>query len=274
VRESFFAPAAMGNSFRDSPALNLLPAAFCFLLAGCNPPPNRMSFTAPPPPAPWRAEPIGRSVEGRLLDCWTIGDGPDVTVIIATIHGDEPAGTPLVRRLAGHLANHPEDLTGRKVVIVPIANPDGLARQSRFNNHGVDLNRNYPAANYRHEGGHGPAALSEPESRALFHLLESQDPARVISIHQPVRTGAACIDYDGPAADLAAAMSAASDLPVVKLGGRPGSLGSFIGDTLDRQIITVELPAEASKWDENRLWSSYGEMLLAAITFGPAQHEN
>lgn len=272
VRESHLAPAPPGIPSRvlfARPAIASL--AIALLLTGCQPPPNRIQSTCIPPPAPWQLEIIGNSVQGRPIDCWTLGDGPDATLIIATIHGDEPAGTPLVKRLAVNLADHHDTLDGRKVVIVPVANPDGLAQKTRFNAHGVDLNRNYPATNYRHMGDHGPAALSEPESRALYQLLESHRPARVISIHQPVRSGLACIDYDGPAAPLAAAMAAACDLPVKKLGGRPGSLGSYVGDTLGRPIITVELPAEATTWDEGRLWSRYGKMLLAAVLWGQSQ---
>ncbi len=79
--------------------------------------------------------------------CLTLGQGPDVTFILATIHGDEPAGTPLVRRLATHIRQHPKVLDGRRVVLLRLANPDGLAHRSRYNAHGVDLNRNFDAAN-------------------------------------------------------------------------------------------------------------------------------
>jgi len=240
------------------------------LATGCQPPAERIRPDHTAPPGFFRNEVIGKSVQNRPIDCWTLGSGPDVTLIIATIHGDEPAGTPLVRRLASHLAQHPTLLAGRTLLIVPMANPDGHVAHRRVNARGIDLNRNYPASNYDSHGDHGHAPLSEPESRALHQLVESRRPARVLSFHQPIRSGSACIDFDGPAADLAAAMAAACDLPVKKLGGRPGSLGSYVGETLGRPIITVELPAESSHWDESTLWSRYGDMLLAAIRFSTA----
>ncbi|MBW8036697.1 MAG: murein peptide amidase A, partial [Planctomycetes bacterium] len=46
---------------------------------------------------------IGRSVEGRDIACGVYGDGHDVVLIIATIHGDENAGTPIVVRLKREL---------------------------------------------------------------------------------------------------------------------------------------------------------------------------
>jgi protein MpaA len=206
-----------------------------------------------------------------------IGQGPDVTLILATIHGDEPAGTPLVQRLADHLAANKQLLDGRRVVIVPVANPDGLAARTRTNSRGVDLNRNYPASNYQHDsqsgaavlhGTHGDKALSEPESAALHRLIETHRPARIVSLHQPLRWGKACIDYDGPGQALAEAMAATCDLPLVKLGGRPGSLGSYAGETLGTPIITVELPRDATHWSADRLWKQYGNMLLTAISQG------
>ena len=49
---------------------------------------------------------VGTSIQRRPIMCLQMGQGPDVTYIMATIHGNEPAGTPLVRRLARHLRQH------------------------------------------------------------------------------------------------------------------------------------------------------------------------
>jgi len=48
---------------------------------------------------PWRTEQLGSSVEGRAIEAWVAGQGPDVTIILASIHGSEGAGTPLLREL-------------------------------------------------------------------------------------------------------------------------------------------------------------------------------
>jgi protein MpaA len=95
-----------------------------------------------------------------------------------------------------------------------------------------------------------------------MQLLCRYFPNRVVSIHQPI----ACIDYDGPAAELAAAMATGCPLPVKQLGSRPGSLGSFVGTTLERPIITWELPEDAPT-DANKLWTTYGKALIAALRF-------
>ncbi len=178
---------------------------------------------------------VGKSVGGRPIHCEVYGDGPDILMIIATNHGNEAAGTPPVSKFAEWLVADPKELAGHTVVIIPVANPDGYVADKRFNVHEVDLNRNFPAGNWgvpQEPGGPGysegqtspggstyarrgnlkpgQTPLSEPESRVLMQLVCRYFPNRIISIHQP----AACIDYDGLAAELAAAMGAKCPLPV------------------------------------------------------------
>jgi protein MpaA len=234
-----------------------------FLLAGgCASAPDTPPEERGVLPAPVDRFTIGRSVEGTEIEAIRLGKGPETVLILATIHGDEAAGTPLLRDLATHLATHPEILEQRSVILIPLANPDGFAHGTRTNAHGVDLNRNFPAGNFSRSESHGSAALSEPESTALYDLIEREKPHRIVSLHQPLT----CIDYDGPGAAIARAMAAKTDLPVKQLGGRPGSLGSYAGITLGIPIITVELPASASAMDPGELWKRYGPMLVAAVT--------
>ena len=210
---------------------------------------------------------LARSVQGRPIECIALGDGSDVVLIMATIHGDEDAGTPLVDRLIVHLQERPELLEGRRVILMPNVNPDGMAHQSRYNARGVDLNRNFPADNYNNGGNHGKRPLSEPESAAIHALLDRERPNRIVSIHQPLNYGSACIDYDGPAEPLARAMGEHTDIPVKRIGSRPGSLGSYAGVTLQVPIITLELPKEAKGESGTSLWEKYGRMMLASVVF-------
>ena len=84
-------------------------------------------------------------------------------LLVATIHGNESAGTPLLERLAERLESDPELLRNRRVLLVTVANPDGLARRTRGNARGVDLNRNFPTTN-RKDTRRSGTALSEPGS--------------------------------------------------------------------------------------------------------------
>ncbi len=213
------------------------------------------------PPAQHRL--VGRSVQGRPIMIQILGDGDDTVLVMATIHGNEPAGTPLVNSLTGYLRNNRSLLEGRRIVLMPVANPDGFAAGTRENIRRIDLNRNFEAANRVNDETNGFRPLSEPESRALQSVIKEYSPSRIVSIHQPLT----CIDYDGPGRTLAARMAQYCDLPLKKLGAKPGSLGSYTGESLGIATITVELPAEASKQSEQALWDKYGRALLAAILF-------
>lgn len=70
---------------------------------------------------------VGRSVENQPLEYVVFGQGRDVILVLAAIHGNEPAGTPLVLQLAKYLREHPPMLQGRRLVLVPAANPNGKA---------------------------------------------------------------------------------------------------------------------------------------------------
>lgn len=206
---------------------------------------------------------IGRSVEGRPIECRVLGRGPDISLFIGTIHGNESSGTPLLGRLGDYLAERPELLYGRQVILLPLINPDGMARHSRYNARGVDLNRNFPVDNWKPDKHSGAYPLSEPEAQVIYDVLGDYRPHRVIAIHEPLF----CIDYDGPGEALAMAMAACSDLPVRRLGGLPGSLGSYVGRILGRPIITVEFRRFAHRRPADELWEHYHEMLLAAVMF-------
>ncbi len=265
----------------------ILLCAIMLLAAGCQQPPQVEQTAKPrepiaqrrplvePRPSPTAVKEarfeVGRSVEGRPIECIVLGDGAEDVLIIASIHGNEPAGTPLVHKLIDHIKKNPIIAEGRRIVIMPIANPDGYAKGLRHNVNNVDLNRNFPAENFRKTQKNGVRALSEPESRAIDKVMYEYTPKRILSLHQPINYGKACIDYDGPGSSLAACMAQHSDLTVTKLGARPGSLGSYAGETLGIPIITIELPKEATGWSADKLWARYGRMMLAAITH-PNEH--
>lgn len=240
-------------------------------VAGCyepEPAPYIVGETPPLVLPPAQAPPpkhrlIGRSVQGRPIMVRILGAGEDTILVMASIHGNESAGTPLVSQLTEHLRKDADLLEGRRIVLLPVANPDGLAARTRENIRGVDLNRNFAAANRVDNDINGLRPLSEPESRALAAVIKDYEPNRIVTIHQPLN----CIDYDGPGRVLATRMAQYCDLPVKKLGAKPGSLGAYAGDNLGIPTITLELPPDASKLNETALWEKYGKALLAAITY-------
>ena len=210
---------------------------------------------------------VGSSAGNIPIVIQVFGQGPDVTFTLAAIHGDEPAGTPLVRNLAKHIRSHLELVNGRTIILLPLANPDGFIQKTRFNVKGVDLNRNFAASNRIEAATTGQSALSEPESRIITEIIEQYRPDRIISLHQRREGQPGCIDYDGPAGDLARRMAQYCDLPVDKLGAMPGSLGSYAGLNLLIPIVTFEMQTSDSQLTAQALWQKYGKTLLAAITY-------
>ena len=135
---------------------------------------------------PRHAEIIGHSVLGRAIRAVRIGPASATRrlLIVACIHGDEPAGEAITRRL--RFASPPAHTA---IWVIDRANPDGCAAGTRKNARGVDLNRNSPWqwAHITGPGGvfySGPRAWSEPESRALDAFVKRLRPAITIWYHQ------------------------------------------------------------------------------------------
>lgn len=212
----------------------------------------------------WRT--IGYSVENRPIDCTRIGSGPNKTLFFGIFHGDEPAGEPVLRRLAEYLVKNPDLLEGRTVEICPVLNPDGLARKTRVNARLVDVNRNFPAKNWIAEGEGtrywgGPKAASEPETLTVIKLLEDFAPNKIVTLHATLHN----VNYDGPAQDLAKRMSALNGYVVEPDIGypTPGSFGTFVGRERKIPTITLEFP----EGEGEAMWQENKQALLEAIRY-------
>jgi murein peptide amidase A len=130
---------------------------------------------------------IGHSLRGQSIVAYERGDpGAPAVLVVGVIHGSEPAGLAVVRRL-----RHVPLTAGVHLWLVPTVNPDGLAAGTRQNARGVDLNRNWPVGwvpNGRPWDGYysGPRPMSEPENRAMRAFILRIRPALTIWYHQPL----------------------------------------------------------------------------------------
>jgi len=215
-----------------------------------------------------RRELLGHSVLGRAIEIEHFGDGKSPVLILGGIHGDEVTSVDLTRNLIVLLRARPELTAGHAVSIIEIANPDGYAKRTRTNSRGIDVNRNFPASNFRAGGGTGfrggSAPASEPETRAVLSAIAQLRPRLIISIHS-IRGGRQCNNYDGPAEPFARAMSRHNGYPVTASIGypTPGSLGSYAGIDLKIPIVTLELPRDLPG---ERAWQQNWQALLAGIS--------
>jgi murein peptide amidase A len=140
-------------------------------------------------------------------------------LVIGAIHGNETAGIPI----ADALINAPVT-PGTDIWVVPDLNPDGVARNTRQNAAGVDLNRNFP---YRWMASGspgdfdypGPRPLSEPETRFAHRLILRLHPNITIWFHQSLRL----VDRSGGSRVLEARFSRLVGLPLRQLMRYPGS---------------------------------------------------
>jgi len=205
----------------------------------------------------------GNSTKGKPIAYTILGDGDNVTLLFASIHGSERAGTPILKRFTNYLMTNCELLDGKTVIIIPVVNPDGVAKKTRQNANSIDLNRNFPAPNRENSKTNGNFALSEIESYELYKIVNIYKPAKILAFHEALN----CIDYDGPAEELAKRLADKCKLPLKKVGARPGSLGSYIGLELNKPIITVEMTKDDSKASEAQLWHDYKDMLIEAINY-------
>lgn len=191
-------------------------------------------------PGGWQT--IGHSVQGRPLRVLRAGRGPRSVLWIGGIHGDEPQGRVATASLVAAFAA--AGLGDRvRLTILEDDNPDGRALNTRDNANHVDLNRNFPARNFDATNPeYGRKPLSQPESRALYDLIQRVGPDLIIVCH--AFRGDQLINYDGPGAAIAARFSKLSGLrvePSSALGeGTPGSLGSLVGIDGGKPILTIE----------------------------------
>lgn len=171
-------------------------------------------------------------------------------LLLAGTHGDETAAVVTLSCAMRTLHE-----SHRRHHVVLAVNPDGCQLGLRANARGVDLNRNFPAANWQNgetlyrwnsmadardvrlSTGDRPA--SEPETRALCDLIHRLSPAWIVSFHEPL----ACIE-DPHASPLGEWLAGKMALPLVTSVGyaTPGSFGSWCAD-LSLPVITAELPA-------------------------------
>jgi hypothetical protein len=238
----------------------------------------------------------GRSVRGVPLftrDVLPAGGAPRFKVLLlGGIHGDELTAVTLAFDwiARSQAAQRAPGAAGRAVAtaarvdgpaatatmadvawrFVPLLNPDGLlhAPSTRVNAHGVDLNRNFPTADWARDAQPywiqrtgrdprrfpGPQPVSEPESRWLLQQIEQFRPDLIVSVHAPY----GLLDFDGPPP----VPRRLGSLQLDPVGVYPGSLGNYGGLVKQLPVMTLELknarqvpPAElAAMWSDLQRW--------------------
>ena len=137
---------------------------------------------------------IGTSVQGRSINAYYFGDGATTILYTGAIHGSEGSTKALMERWIQDLDTKARTIPAHvTVVVVPVINPDGMARGDRVNANNVDLNRNFATGDWQKDittvnnqpfpGGGGESAMSEPEVKAISGLAQRLRPKVILSYH-------------------------------------------------------------------------------------------
>lgn len=184
---------------------------------------------------------LGHSVRGRPIWAVEIGNpaAPRKVLVVGCIHGNEPAGIAVARRL--QTLRPP---TGTVLWIVNDLNPDGYAAHTRHNARRVDLNRNFPY-NWRPIGSpgsvyySGPRPASEPETQIAMHLILTLHPRLTIWYHQAMRL----VDESGGRLALEQRYAQLVGLPLRRLPAYNGTATSWENHRMPGTTsFVVELP--------------------------------
>jgi murein peptide amidase A len=187
---------------------------------------------------------IGHSVTGRPIVAWHLGQpGKPKAVVIASMHGNETAPRQILRSLRDGARIHGVDLW-----VIPTYNPDGVARDTRKNAHGVDLNRNFPFSWRDLDGNYesGPRPASEPETRAAMTFLRDVKPRWIVSFHQPLHG----VDRDTKWPKFAHRLAANLNLPLKRFacgGVCHGTMTMWYNHHFGGAAVTVEYGAHPGR---------------------------
>jgi len=188
---------------------------------------------------------IGHSVRGRPIVAWHLGQpGRPTAAVIAAMHGNETAPRQILYSLIDGAPVH-----GVNLWVVPTYNPDGVARGTRKNAHGVDLNRNFPYSWRDLDGTYesGPFPASEPETKAAMAFLRQIRPHWIVSFHQPLHG----VDRDTKWPAFARRLARDLELPLKDFscgGVCHGTMTGWYNHRFAGAAITVEYGAHPGRY--------------------------
>ncbi len=151
-----------------------------------------------------KLENVGYTVQGRPLNALCIGNRDRYIILIGATHVSESGPELIIPAVERMIKNAPDVLKKVGIVTLPCLTLDERQRllstgnpyYFRGNANGVDLNRNYDgywedpgnaynkrSTNPKDQTYGGPAAFSEPETRAVRTITQTGKPLAAFSMH-------------------------------------------------------------------------------------------
>lgn len=152
---------------------------------------------------------IGKSISGKTIKCFKVGNGKNKKLYTFGIHGNEVGTVKLGHYFTSWLSENVKKLDQYTIFVVPCLNPDGYdmacnrpeylqgGRTGRFNANNVDLNRNFDTPSFRKKSKWafgknyseksdvhcGEFGGSEPEIKALTEFIKSEKIKVLLMFH-------------------------------------------------------------------------------------------
>src|SRR3989338_8596358 len=210
-----------------------------------------------PPVAQIIKKVFGTSVQGKPIEGYEIGAGADVILLHGAIHGNEMGSGWLMKELVLEIALNPHLVaSNKKLVIIPIVNPDGYYdRTDLLNAREVNLNLNFGTRDWQKYGPEGTFAgkepFSEPESQVLKKVIEEYRPNLMITFHSHGKL------VSPEASELSKAWSKwyahKTGYTYFDEWDYPGTATKWFEEATGKPGLTVELTQDLqSDWDINR----------------------
>lgn len=180
----------------------------------------------------------GKSAKGKPLIAYIVEpakgtERAENLYLMAAQHGDERNTRKVLEYFLREMRTLSADYRNdRRIIIIPLYNPDGYKRNHRNNVKSVDLNRDFPSS----DGNE--ANPQAPETEAFMALMHKYPPKHIYNLHQPFRV----VLYYPEDEALAKPFAQLSDYPLGQGVGypTPGSLGTYAREK-KIPVITVEL---------------------------------
>jgi len=188
--------------------------------------------------SPW--EIVGYSVKNKPIHIRKYGTAGEMTLIVCGLNGDDRIAVKWIDSLSQQLADAPELLQGRQIVLLRDPNPDGLTMKTVANERGVILNQNFPTAHYRPGESSGPGPASEPETRAVLEVLYRLQPQRIIHVQSAGKSEIFWTDKARPVAESLRDGLQITAQPWDASQGA-GSIEEFASQILQAEALTMRL---------------------------------
>jgi hypothetical protein len=194
---------------------------------------------------------LGRSVEQRPIYLFKIGQGERKVLAWSQMHGDEPTATAAIFDLLAVLDAQQQAKTAQAnwqsqvtLYLIPMLNPDGAERNSRFNALDIDINRD-------------ALALQTPEGQILMQAAQHIKPHYAFNLHDQNRYHASG-DNKKPATIslLAPAYNSERDI-------NPSRRAAMQLISLVKPMLDSALPQQLGRYDDSYSIRSFGDTFSA-----------